>query len=83
VCHFRHGNKSDSPGPGPGHYNVTGLSAKGKTDDHMYSSFSVINVFLEKLYLILFCCHFSVQEDMKFLCVVVNKIDADMILSRN
>ncbi|XP_021926836.1 outer dense fiber protein 3-like isoform X2 [Zootermopsis nevadensis] len=26
----RHGNKNDSPGPGPGQYNVTGLSAKGK-----------------------------------------------------
>ncbi|KAJ1529597.1 hypothetical protein ONE63_006366 [Megalurothrips usitatus] len=26
----RHGAKNDSPGPGPGQYNVTGLSAKGK-----------------------------------------------------
>lgn len=26
----RHGNKSESLGPGPGQYNITGLSAKGK-----------------------------------------------------
>ena len=25
----RHGSKNDSPGPGPGQYNVTGLSSKG------------------------------------------------------
>lgn len=27
---FRHATKNDSPGPGPGQYNIFGLSAKGK-----------------------------------------------------
>lgn len=26
---FRHNEKNDSAGPGPGQYNITGLSAKG------------------------------------------------------
>jgi hypothetical protein len=67
--HFRHGNKNDSPGPGPGQYNVTGLSAKGRIDDHMYSSFAVINVFLKEFYLIQFCCHFLMHGNIKCLCV--------------
>lgn len=29
IIFFRHGGKNDSIGPGPGQYNVTGLSAKG------------------------------------------------------
>ena len=29
VSTFRYGNKCDHIGPGPGQYNVTGLSAKG------------------------------------------------------
>jgi hypothetical protein len=32
TFYFRHGNKNDSPGPGPGQYNVTGLSAKGESE---------------------------------------------------
>lgn len=46
MFYFRHGNKNDSPGPGPGQYNVTGLSAKGKTD-LMYSSFSIPKAYLK------------------------------------
>lgn len=30
YCNYRHGGKNDSVGPGPGQYNITGLSAKGK-----------------------------------------------------
>jgi hypothetical protein len=45
VFCFRHGNKNDSPGPGPGQYNVTGLSAKGKTD-LVYSLFLVPKAYL-------------------------------------
>jgi hypothetical protein len=46
---FRHGNKNDSPGPGPGQYNVTGLSAKGKTELPEIRTFLQNSLFLVNL----------------------------------
>lgn len=41
---FRHNEKNDSAGPGPGQYNITGLSAKGQLNLYVIFFFNIVFV---------------------------------------